>query len=834
MKYIKIPIHLIEFWYPESIILFIRTWQNLILFLEEDLAVGLMWRLLFTPLFHDSSILGRILSFLFRLGRILIGLFAFFISTLLLLAIAGYWLAIPLLSLLDLPVMISIPTRALFLAGLGLFLIHIFTHPHKKVWSTNDSWLASTLKKENLKFAVLLQSKEVLNLLANLELQLNLIPNWEIKDTEIVAKNAFELAKICGSEYINPGHFFVAAVEQIPDIDNLLLKFDLKITDFEEALKYLETKKQNWRVVNIWDEDFAVHHLKGVNRGWLGVPTPFLDSVGLDLTRQAARVGFSDFMRSSGVVKEVINNLSGDTGRNIIIVGPPGSGKSALVRDLAKQIVTGDAPSVLATKRLMLLDLTRLVSGMKTEGELAERVKTIFEEVEYAKNIIIAIEEIQELGMGEAGSSLNIYSLIQPYIESSDFQFIATTEVENYSKIIEKNGAFARLFRKIELTAASPEDTLAILEDRAITAQRKNKVGITFIALKQAVILAKKFIHDRVLPDSAISLLKEASSEPINGWITKEVIRKIVSERSKIPKIETGNLDKNKLLTLEDEIHKRLIDQEPAVSAIANALRRSVTGLREEQRPIGSFLFVGPTGVGKTELAKTLAAVYFETEQAYVRFDMSEYQNPESIVRLIGGQGEEGQLTEAVRRRPYALLLLDEFEKADRKILTLFLQVLDDGRLTDGAGRTVDFTNTIIIATSNVGSLLIAQGLNQGKSLESLDAAVNDEVLKAFQPELVNRFDEVVLFKTLSQADLEKIVRVKLAGLKNQMKEKGYLIEFSEELIAQAAKKGFDPALGARPLRRLIQDTLEANLSKLILTNKLIKGQAFKVGVELL
>ncbi len=834
MKYIKLPIHLVEFWYPEGIIFFIRTWKNLILFLEEDLAVGLMWKLLFTPLFQDSSIFGHVLSFFFRTGRIIIGLFAFAIATILTVAVGLYWFLIPLLAIAPVPEVVGLPSKVLFLGGLGLFIIHVFTHPHKKVWNTTNLWLASTLKKENLKFAFLLQDKSVINLLANLELQLNTPPNWEITDIDLVAKKAFELAKTCGSEYVNPDHFFVAAVEQIPGIDNLLLKFDLKLADFEEALRYLETKNNTWRMINIWDEDFAIHHLKGVNRGWLGVPTPNLDAVGLDLTKQAASSGFAPFFRSSGIVAEVINNLADSTGKNIVIVGPAGSGKTALIEDLARQIVTGDAPAVLATKRLMVLDLTRLISGMKTQGELAERIKNIFEEVEYAKNIIIVIEEIEDMGTGEAGSSLNIYSLIQPYIESGNFQFLATIDQDSYSRVLERNNAFARLFRKVELGPASVEDTLKILEDRAITVERKGKVKITFMALKAAVDLAKKFIRDRNLPDSAISLLKEAISSPTGGWVTKATVKAIVSQRSKIPLIETGSADNGKLLGLEDEIHKRLIDQEPAVSAIANALRRSVTGLREEDRPIGSFLFVGPTGVGKTELAKILAAVYFQTEDAYVRFDMSEYQNTESVARLIGGAGESGMLTEAVKRRPYALLLLDEFEKANPKILTLFLQVLEDGRLTDGLGKTVDFTNTIIIATSNAGSLLIAQGLNQGQSLESLDKMVNDELLKIFQPELVNRFDDVVLFKTLSQVDLEKIVVLKLQALKNQMQQKGYLIEFTPELIAEAARKGFDPVLGARPLRRLIQDSLEANLSKLILQNKLLKGQAMKVGAELL
>lgn len=835
MKYLKIPVHLIEFWYPESIIFFIRTWQNLILFLEEDLAVGLMWRLLFTPLFHDSSILGRVLSFLFRISRVLIGLFAFFLATAALSAIGVYWLLVPLFSLLNFAPVVSIPARALFLAGGGLFLIHLLTHPHKKVWRTTNPWPASRVKKEKVNFAALLQSREVLNLLVNLELQLNRLPEVKIKNIEEVGKKALELAKITGSEYIGPAHFFVASLSQIPDIDNLLLKFDLQIDDFIEALKYLEMKNSTWRMVYIWDEDFAIHHLKGVNRGWLGVPTPNLDSVGLDVTRQAATSGFAPFFRSSGVTDEVIHNLSRGSQTSIIIVGLAGVGKSALIQDLARQIVAGDAPSVLATKRLMALDLSRLISGMRTQGDLAERVKAIFEEVEYAQNIIIVIEEIQELGLGEAGSSLNVYSLIQPYIESADFQFIATTEPENYSRIVEKNSAFARLFRKIELAPASPEDSLRILENKAIEIERKDKVKISFMALKQCVVLGKKLIHDRPLPDSAIDLLKEACSRAQKGGlVTRDIVRQALSEKDKIPFIETGRENQAKLLSLETEIHQKLIDQEPAVSAVADTLRRSVTGLREENRPIGSFLFVGPTGVGKTELAKTLAQAYFQTEDAFVRFDMSEYQNPASVERLIGRTGEEGQLTEAVRRRPYALLLLDEFEKASPKILTLFLQVLEDGRLTDGAGRTVDFSDTIIIATANAGSLIIARGLQQGKSLQELDRAVNDEVLKVFRPELVNRFDEVVLFKPLSEEDLEKIVGVKLAELQNQLQEKGYLLEFDQSLVTALAKKGFDPVLGARPLRRLIQDSLEANLSKLILENKLVKGEVFKAGIEML
>lgn len=834
MKYATLPTRILLFWYPQSIAFFVRTWKNMMLYLEEDLAVGLMWKLLFTPLFHDSSFVGRFLSLIFRLSRIVMGLFAFAITTVILILIGGYWLVLPALAIFDTPQLIS---RILFMSGLGLFLINVILGAHKKVWqikNISQLWDCSLIKKEKVNLKNLQSSPEVINLLSNLEIQISSLPSFEISDTENLGKKAYELAKKCGSEYLTPRYFFVAALSETPGIENQLARLELTLSDFEQVLMFLEKKRNTWRMVYLWDDDFTVHHLKGVNRGWLGAPTPALDLVSDDLTHEAASYGFPQLRRENDLLKEVINILSQETGRNVILVGPAGSGKTATLRYLAKQVVTGDAPEALASKRIVVLDLTKLLSGIKTQGDLAERVKTVFEEVGYAQNIIITIEEIHELGMGEAGGSLNLYSLMQPYLESDTFQFIGTTESENYSRILEKNSSFARIFRKIEIPAATENDTLQILEDRAIEAERKQKVKATFIALKTAVALSQKLIHDRVLPDSAISVFKEALTASVNKWVTKEVVRRVISSRVKVPLMEVGNADKNKLLNLEDEIHSRLIDQEQAVKAVADTLRRSVTGLREENRPIGSFLFVGPTGVGKTELAKTLSEVYFRGAGAFIRFDMSEYQSGESVNRLIGGSGEEGQLTESIRQRPYSLLLLDEFEKADPKILTLFLQVFEDGRLTDSSGRTVDFTNTIIIATSNAGSLTIAQGLQSGKSLEVIDKEVNEELLKIFKPELVNRFDEVVLFKPLSAQDLQKIVSIKLTALQKQMKEKGYFIEFDPTLIAEFAKRGFDPVLGARPMRRLLQDTLEAKLSKLILQNQLVKGQPFQAGVNLL
>lgn len=804
------------------------------LFLEEDLAVMLMWRLLFTPLFHDVTIVGRILSFLFRLIRIVIGLFAFLIFTILLILLAGYFLSLPVLAVFDKPGLVS---RILFLLAVGLFLMHTLTHPRKKVWqvSKEDFWLSSKIQKMDLTFKKLLESPEVIDLLSYLEIQLNGFPGYEISDKQKAGEVAFELAKKSGSQYIGPRHFFVAVLADIPGIDSFLIRMELTPLDFEKALNFLEKKNQTWKRVWIWDDDFTVRHLKGVNRGWLGVPTPVLDLVGFDLTKEAATNNFLGLVRENQqVISEVVNILSQTSGRNVILVGASGSGKTALIKHLAKQIVLGDAPQALAIKRLVLLDLSKLLSGIQNQGDLANRVKTIFEEVEFAQNVILVIEEIQDLGLGEVGASMNLYSLMQPYLESDTFQFIGTTEPENYSHVLEKNKAFVRIFRKIEFPPATGDDTLKILEDRAIEAERKSKVKVTFVAIKTTVDLSQKLVRDRVLPDSAVNIFNEALTQPINKWVTKGLIRKIVSSRVKIPLMEVGTADKIRLLNLESEIHSRFVSQEQATKAIANTLRRSATDLREEDRPIGSFLFVGPTGVGKTELAKVLAEVYFKSLGAFVRFDMSEYQNQESVIRLIGGEGIEGELTESIRNRPYALLLLDEFEKANPKILTLFLQVLEDGRLTDFEGKLIDFTHTIIIATSNAGSLNIVKSLEQSKSWESIDREVSEELLKTFRPELVNRFDDIVIFKPLSYQDLTRIVNLKITALQKQLKMKGYLVEFTPELLTVLAKRGYDPILGARPLRRLLQDTLEAQFSKLILEEKLVKGSPFKAGVELL
>ncbi len=796
-----------------------------------------MARLLFTPLFHDSSFIGRLLSFSFRLSRILIGIFAMFSGSLFILALCLGWFLLPVLAIV-LEGSQALIARAFIFSGIVIFVHHIVSHPHKKIWnikSPSDIFQASFIKKQDLNINLLLKDSRVIYLLELLEIRPEQLADITVSSSkDEILEKTWSLGKKIGVSYLSAEHFFVALLSLVPGVENKLLKLGVDLSDFSTALEFMKRRADLWRMVFIFDEDFHTRHLRGVNRGWLGVPTPALDSVSEDLTKKAAKGWIPDFVGRQEEVSRVINILSLEAGRNVLLVGEPGSGRGALVSYLAKLIISGDAPASLATKRVVRLDETKLLAGVTNQGELAERIKNIFDEIRLSGNIIVYMDEIQNFGIGEAGTKYNLYSLMLSFLESSDFQFVAVTDPGSYTRILEKDKSFARIFTKIELPPASVVETIDILKNQAVESERYKKIKVSIPALKSMAELSSEFIHDLVLPDAAIKVFDESLVSPENGWVTKAVVEKVIQARSGVPVGDAGKELKGELLNLEETIHQRMVDQVEAVKAVSDVLRRAGAKLRDKTRPIGSFLFVGPTGVGKTELAKTLADVYFKGKGSFARFDMSEYQTGDSINRLIGKTGEEGELTESIRQHPYSIILLDEFEKADPKILTLFLQVLDDGRLTSGSGKTVDFTDTIIIATSNAASLNIAQGIASGESMDVLKGEVSGELLKIFRPELINRFDDVVIFKPLSRPDLQKIVSFKLKELQERLKEQGFLVDFDGGVLEKLAERGFDPVLGARPLRRLIQDTLEARLSTMILEDKLPKGERFLATEQLL
>lgn len=827
---------LLKYYYLDSAKFFIRLWKNTLALLEEDLAVTLMLRLLLVPLFHDSSFIGRILSIIFRLTRVVIGLFAYVLATFLIIIIALVWYLAPISHLLTGTIYSTI---ALIIFALIVFALGVLNKPPLRVQDIKDKKYiiyASRIPYSHLTVNNLVASPEVLMFCQSLEIIPTIVePSDQPIDEQTLIK-AYELSLECNAVYLTEIYFFAAYLIRSADFQTKLLSSTLKESDILRALKYIELIKHYRESVFLWDEDFKIRHLKGVNRGWLSTPTPSLDSVSIDLTRDSSG-DIPEFVGRKEAVRSILNALASEKGKNVLIVAPAGSGKTLLVKYLAKLITLGDAPPEIATKRLVQIDFTALIAGIQNQGDLALRIRHVFDDALLSGNIIIFVDEIQNFGLGETGNNLNLFALIMPYLESHQLQFISTTDQGSLEKVIERYSSLDRLFTKIELPQATDEEIIEFLIDQTALLQAKYNIRATLPAIDAIAHLSSKFIHNTAQPDSALTLYHDAlemlKSSP-KLVINQEVIKSLLNKKIDLPLVDINEQAKSELLNLEDKIHERLIDQEEAVTAVANTLRRAAVAINEQAKPLGSFLFVGPSGVGKTELAKTLSDVYYQGKGTFIRLDMSEYQTPESIGRLIGTENHPGDLTEDVQHHPFSLILLDEFEKADPKVQTLFLQVLEDGRLTDYSSETVDFTNTIIIASSNVASLTIANALKNGQTIESIKPAVQQELLSTFKPELLNRFDCVVIFKPLSSEDLYKIVNIKLQKLKSHLHDQGYLIEFAPDLIAELAKRSFDPVLGARPLRRLIQDTIEARISTMILEGRIQRAERFIADISLL
>jgi ATP-dependent Clp protease ATP-binding subunit ClpC len=459
------------------------------------------------------------------------------------------------------------------------------------------------------------------------------------------------------------------------------------------------------------------------------------------------------------------------------------------------------------------------------------------DEVKNSGDIILFIDEIHNLiaAANSENEGSNIFSLLEPHIKGN-IQFIGATNIQNYRKHIEPNGSFARLFELIEITQATKEDTIEILKYRAKYFERDYHITITYPALIKVIDLSEKLIHERVLPDKALDILNRTASSKANTnkYLTSEDISIEISEVTHVPVATIDENESKKLLGIEAQLKKRVIGQDDAIKKVAASLKRARVGIRNEKKPIASFLFVGTTGVGKTETAKALAREYFGDEKVMIRLDMSEYQQADSINRLIGTPDGKslGILTEAVRAKPFSLILLDEIEKAYSNILHAFLQVLDDGRLTDSTGRVIDFTNTIIIATSNVGTKEI-QGISAGNgTFEEIQTKAMAAVREKFAPEFLNRFNGIIVYKPLELNSVNKIAELMLESVRKTANDKGIKVDFKPELISELVKRGFNIEWGARPLARVIEDSVESFLATKILSKEIKKGDTLSIGTE--
>jgi len=566
-----------------------------------------------------------------------------------------------------------------------------------------------------------------------------------------------------------------------------------------------------------------------MDRAYTSVATPFLNQIGYDLTIAAK---WGKLQMCVGRDKEIESSFQAfESGKNgVLFVGPPGTGKRAVVHGIAQLMVSEDVPYIFRDKRLVEIDVAGLIGGA-SPAQAEERLIGAINEVARAGNIIIYIENIQTImGISAGGEeSLDLSEVLANALDRGGIYCFATVTKQNYTKYIE-NKPIDHAFANIEIEEAKGNKAIQIIESKITALEGRYNVYFSYNAIENVIALSDRLIHDRYLPEKAIDILNSIAVKVLKekgsgSVVSKEDIAQVISEITKIPTTKLSKDEGKELLDLEKKIHERMVDQEEAVSMVSNSLRRARANLREGTRPIANFLFAGPTGVGKTELAKAVSQIYFGSESYMIRLDMSEYQHPSSIVKMIGSaDGVQGYLTEKVRRSPYSMILLDELEKAHPDILNLFLQVMDDGRLTDGQGRTIDFTNSIIIATSNAGALYIQKEVVAGTPIETIkERLINEHLNQVMRPELINRFDGVVVFKPLSLLDVENITILLLKKTEKLLEEKGIGLKVDQKAISILATEGFDPKFGARPLRRLLQDKIDNQIANKILSEKLAR-----------
>ena len=573
-----------------------------------------------------------------------------------------------------------------------------------------------------------------------------------------------------------------------------------------------------------------------------------LDEFAYDLTKAAREGKLDPVVGRETEISRVIEILGRRKKNNPMLIGEPGVGKSAIVEGIALRIASGDISPVLAKKRILSLDIASVVAGTKFRGDFEKRVKTIIKTASENPDIILFIDEFHTIvGAGGAQGSLDAANMLKPALARGEIQCIGATTMNEFTKIVEKDGALDRRFQRIVVEATDVAQSIEILKKLRTNYEDFHQVRYTDDAIEACVRLTDRYIMDKSLPDKAIDAMDEAGSMVrIKGavkTVSADDIATVVSKITGIPAGKVAESEAGRLMKMADRLKGRIIGQDEAIATVVSAIRRNRAGLKDPGRPIGSFLFFGPTGVGKTQLAKCLAEYLFDSEENIVRIDMSEYMEKFSVSRLIGappgyvGYEEGGQLSERVRRKPYCVVLLDEIEKAHPDIFNLLLQVLDDGRLTDSEGRTVSFKNTIVIMTSNVGSRDMEQygnGLGfatAGRNVErDRQSVLEKAVKKVFPPEFINRVDEQVFFNTLSKEDIEKIIDIELKDLKTRAEEAGYKLSVSPSAKRLVAEAGYDPAFGARPLKRAVMRYIEDPVSEFILSDRMLRRPKAEAG----
>ncbi len=577
--------------------------------------------------------------------------------------------------------------------------------------------------------------------------------------------------------------------------------------------------------------------------------TRILDQYSRDLTLLAASGSFDPVIGRDEEIRRSVQILSRRSKNNPVLIGEPGVGKTAVAEGIAAYIAGSDAPDSMAGKRLVALDLPALLAGTKYRGDFEERVKAVLKDVKKAGDVILFIDEMHTMiGAGSAEGAIDAANILKPALGRGEVQIIGATTPEEYRRHIEKDAALERRFQPVKIAEPSRSDSLKMLGAVRQGLEKHHGVKISDAALTAAVDLSARYINDRFLPDKAIDLADEAAAHirvSGGGLVTAEDIAGVVSLWTGIPVANLSADETKRLRNMESILHRRVIGQNEAVTAVSRAIRRGRVGLSDPDRPIGSFLFLGPTGVGKTELCRALAEAVFGESEAMIRLDMSEYMEKHAVSKLIGsppgyvGYEDGGQLTERVRRKPWSVVLFDEIEKAHEDVWGILLQIMDDGRLTDSAGRVVSFRNTIIVMTSNVGAKSISEGRPRmgftpdgGDEAQLMRARINEELRRTFKPEFLNRIDETIVFRRLSRAEIRSIAERMLLTVAERFKALGMTLSVPDQVVDFLAERGYDEKYGARPLRRAIRSMIEDKAAELMLTDSLGRGDTVQARID--
>ena len=721
-------------------------------------------------------------------------------------------------------------------------------------------------------------------------------------DTQQVLEHAVDEARRLGHHYIGTEHILLGLVR----VDSAAMEVLRRLGVTAEQIR-----RQTRRVLNESASSSPTPAGAGSRSAASNPKTPLIDQLASDLTTKAEEKKLDPVIGRQMEIERVIQILARRTKNNPALIGEPGVGKTAIVEGLAQRIVDGDIPAPLMNKRLLQLDVGSLVAGTMYRGQFEERLKRVIDELKQSGAILFIDEVHMLVGAGAAGSSVDAANILKPALSRGELQVIGATTMDEYRKYIESDAALERRFQPIQVEEPSEEETIEILKGIRPAYEEHHHLVISDEALEAAAHLSSRYVTERFLPDKAIDLIDESSSrvrmyksaaakeakdlfgqlrvarqnrslaqeegnsEDVKEWedrelelgeqierlrtgwdranspvVSAEDIAEVVSMWTGVPLMQLAEEESERLLKMEDEMKKNIIGQDEAIGAISRAVRRARAGLKDPRRPIGSFIFLGPTGVGKTELTKTLAKFMFGSEDAAVQLDMSEFMERHTASRLVGappgyiGYEEAGQLTEALRRRPYSIVVFDEVEKAHPEVHNMLLQIMEEGHLSDAKGRKVDFRNAIVVMTSNIGADVIKKQSSLGFALkrdevteerlsyEDMRKKLSESLKRAFRPEFINRLDSVVIFRSLSKEDIQKIVSLELDKVAERLKEHNLILTASAEALTSLADQGYDAEFGARPLRRVIQQKVENPLSDRVLSGEFRNGDTILVNVN--